>query len=84
MATQNRGAIVRGRHDSQVPILTFVDVDARIPQDHPLRTIKAYADRALTALSSEFDRMYAEVGRPSIPPERLLIGGDYIVFIDGG
>ncbi len=63
---------MRGRHDSQVPILTFVDVNARIPQDHPMRTIKASADRALTALSSEFDRMYAEVGRPSIPPERLL------------
>ena len=35
-------------------------------------TIKALADEALRELSSEFDRMYAEVGRPSIPPERLL------------
>ena len=63
---------MRGRQESQVPILTFVDVDARITKDHPLRTIKALADGALAKLSSEFDRMYAEVGRPSIPPERLL------------
>ena len=53
-------------------MLTFVDMDGRVPPDHPLRTIKALADEALRELSSEFDRMYAEVGRPSIPPERLL------------
>ena len=43
-----------------------------MPADHPLRTIKVLADEALTRLSPEFDRMYADVGRPSIPPERLL------------
>ncbi len=53
-------------------MLAFVDLDARVPPDHPLRIIKALADQALAALSPEFDRMYAEVGRPSIPPERLL------------
>ena len=45
---------------------------ARVPPDHPLRIIKDLADQALAALSPEFNRMYAEVGRPSIPPERLL------------
>jgi transposase len=50
----------------------FVDLEARVPPDHPLRTIKVLGDQALEALSPEFDRMYAEVGRPSIPPERLL------------
>ena len=44
----------------------------RVPDDHPLRLIKAVTDKALVALSSDLDRMYAEVGRPSIPPERLL------------
>jgi transposase len=39
---------------------------------HPLRAIKAMADTALHALSADFDRLYAETGRPSIPPERLL------------
>jgi len=53
-------------------MLAFVDVEARVPLDHPLRTIKALADEALERLSPEFDRMYAAVGRPSIPPERLL------------
>jgi transposase len=53
-------------------MLAFVDVETRIPQDHPVRIIKRLADEALAALSPTFDAMYAEVGRPSIPPERLL------------
>src|SRR6266511_740462 len=53
-------------------MLTFIDLEERVPQDHPLRTIRRLADAALAALSAEFDRMYAEGGRPSIPPERLL------------
>jgi transposase len=53
-------------------MLAFVDLEARIPPDHPLRTIKAFVDAALTALSPAFDQMYAVLGRPSIPPERLL------------
>ena len=63
---------MRGNREPQVTMLAFVDPDARVPKDHPLRTIKRLADGALAALSPEFDRMYAEVGRPSIPPERLL------------
>jgi len=63
---------MRGRCDPQLSMLAFVDLDARIPPDHPLRTIKRLADRALAELSPDFDRMYAASGRPSIPPERLL------------
>ena len=63
---------MRGRQDAQVSMLTFIDTEARVPSNHPLRTIKRVADEALAALSAEFDQMYAEVGRPSIPPERLL------------
>ncbi|MDP2661520.1 MAG: IS5 family transposase [Dehalococcoidia bacterium] len=63
---------MRGRQDPQVTMLAFVDLDARVLPEHPLRTIKTLADQALEALSPDFDRMYAEVGRPSIPPERLL------------
>ncbi len=65
-------AVVRGKREPQVTMLAFVDLEARVPRDHPLRTIKQLVDKALAALSPEFDRMYAEVGRPSIPPERLL------------
>src|SRR5579864_7315824 len=53
-------------------MLTFIDTETRVPATHALRTIKRVADDALKALSPEFDRMYADVGRPSIPPERLL------------
>ena len=63
---------MRGRQEPQVTMLAFVDLEERVPADHPLRTIKALADEALPRLSPEFDRMYADVGRPSIPPERLL------------
>jgi len=63
---------VRGRHDPQVSILTFIDPETRVPPEHPLRVIKAMTDKILATLSPEFDRMYAELGRPSIPPERLL------------
>ena len=64
--------LMRGRREPQVSMLAFVDLEARVPPDHPLRSIKAVADHALAALSPEFDRMYAIIGRPSIPPERLL------------
>ena len=53
-------------------MLAFVDLEARVAPDHPLRTIKGLADEALERLSPDFDRMYAAVGRPSIPPERVL------------
>ncbi len=63
---------MRGRREPQVTMLAFVDLEERVPKDHPLRVIKALADGALAELSGAFDGMYAEVGRPSIPPERLL------------
>ncbi len=53
-------------------MLTFIDLETRVPADHSLRTINELADGALARLSPDFDRMYADVGRPSIPPERLL------------
>ena len=63
---------MRGRCDPQLSMQAFVDLDSRIPPDHPLRTIKRIADRALAELSPDFDRMDAASGRPSIPPECLL------------
>ena len=63
---------MRGRYDSQVTMLAFIDLETRVPTDHPLRVIKMLADQALKALSPDLDRMYANVGRPSIPPDRLL------------
>ena len=66
---------MRRRQDPQVTLLAFIDLETRVPSDHPLRVIKKLADQALKALSPDLDRMYANVGRPSIPPERLLKHG---------
>ena len=63
---------MRGRRNPQASMLAFVDLEERVPPNHPLRTIKRFADRALTNLSPTFDAMYEAGGRPSIPPERLL------------
>jgi len=71
---------VRGKRERQVTMLTFIDLEERVPRDHPLRTIRRLADGALSALSAEFDRMYAAGGRPSIPPERLLKASLLISF----
>ena len=63
---------MRGRRDPQATMLAFVDLEERVPQDHPIRTIKIVADEALERLSPEFDQMYSKVGRASVPPERVL------------
>jgi transposase len=53
-------------------MLCLVSPESRVPNDHPLREIKRLADTALKKLSRVFNAMYAEAGRPSVPPERLL------------
>ena len=63
---------MRGRLNPQRSMLGFIDLEERVPPDHPLRAIKRLADRALGAISDELNDAYAADGRPSIPPERLL------------
>lgn len=63
---------MRGTDDKQASMFSIVSPEARIPADHPLRRIKAMADEILRGLSTTFDAMYSQTGRPSIPPERLL------------
>jgi len=53
-------------------MFSYFSPETRVPETHPLRSIKGYADTALKALSRDFDELYAITGRPSIPPERLL------------
>ena len=74
---------MRGRQDPQVTLLAFIDLKTRVPSNHPLRVIKRLADQALKALSPDLDRMYANVGRPSIPPERLLKSSLLIALYSG-
>ncbi len=63
---------MRGKSSDQMTMLTLCTPEQRVPKDHPLRPIKAIADEALKLLSRDFDAMYSNVGRSSIPPERLL------------
>lgn len=53
-------------------MFSYFSAESRVPANHPLRTIKMSADAVLRSMSPEFDRLYADTGRPSIPPERLL------------
>jgi transposase len=63
---------MRGENTKQSSMLMLMSPESRVPTTHPLRAIKKLADVALAQLSPIFDEMYAEGGRPSIPPERLL------------
>jgi transposase len=63
---------MRGHDRPQATMLTLVNPEKRVPSNHPIRRIKPVAEAALKELSPLFEQMYSEVGRPSIPPERLL------------
>jgi hypothetical protein len=63
---------MRGENSTQGHMFTYLSPEQRVPADHPLRPIKESADQVLKELSRTFRTMYSEVGRPSIPPERLL------------
>ena len=53
--------------DSQTGLLfSYVSCEARVPADHPLRTIRAIIDEALDVLSDRFDTLYSSAGRPSV------------------
>jgi len=56
----------------QSGIFSYVALEDRIPLDHPLRAIRKLVDQVLAGMSKQFDGLYSAVGRPSIPPERLL------------
>jgi len=63
---------MRGQDAGQGGMWSYVQPEQRIPQDHPLRPIRAMVDQALKALSPRFALLYSHTGRPSIPPEQLL------------
>jgi transposase len=63
---------MRGPEPKQVVLFSYLDLEQRIPTDHPLRVLKALVEPVLTELSPRFTELYASTGRPSIPPERLL------------
>lgn len=63
---------MRGDDPQNGAMFSYVMPEERVPADHPLRPLRRLVDAALTRLSSRFDRMYPDIGRPSIAPEKLL------------
>lgn len=59
---------MRGQADNQITMLSLVTANDLVPEDHPIREIKSIVDNTLRELSPTFTQMYAETGRPSIPP----------------
>jgi transposase len=63
---------VRGGDNRTGKLFSYVDLEARVRRDHPLRAIRSIVNEALLALEREFAGLYSPIGRPSIPPEKLL------------
>jgi transposase len=63
---------MRGDERHQGAMFSYVTLEQRVPEDHPLRPIRQMVDRALGEMSGEFDGLYSTTGRPSIAPEKLL------------
>ena len=63
---------MRGQVDAQQSMFVAFDLEQRVPDDHPLRPIKQWCDRALAGMSRDFNRAYTKRGRASIPPETLI------------
>lgn len=63
---------MRGSDVRQEGLFSYVSPESRIPENHPLRPIRAMTDRALKELSRDFEAIYSHTGRPSIAPEKLI------------
>jgi len=63
---------MRGSDVREEGLFSYVSPESRIPENHPLRSIREMIDRALKELSRDFDALYSHTGRPSIAPEKLI------------
>jgi hypothetical protein len=64
---------MRGQQERSGSLFSYVSIVERIPTSHPLRRIRKLADQALDRLNPTFCELYASEGRPSVPPEQLLL-----------
>ena len=71
---------MRGSDIQQDSLFSTVSPDSRVPKDHPLRPIRIMVDQSLKALDKDFDALYSDFGRDSIPPEKLLRAQLLMVF----
>ncbi len=65
---------MRGYENQQQQLFSYINLEERVPKNHPIRKLKSLVDQVLEKMSYHFDIIYSEVGRPSIPPEQLLKG----------
>src|SRR5580700_7270487 len=63
---------MRGRSHEQISMLTLRTPAQMVPPHHPIRRVKDIVDQVLRELGPELEQMYSRIGRPSVPPERLL------------
>lgn len=63
---------MRGHEECQDEMFSYVSLEKRVPQEHPLRRVREMTDQALRELGPQFEGLYSPVGRPSIPPEQLM------------
>jgi transposase len=67
-----RASTMRGFDEEPNHLFSYISIEQRVPATHPLRPIRQMTDRVLASLSPQFTKIYAPIGRPSIPPEKLL------------
>src|SRR5918995_3122514 len=67
-----REGLMRGSDMRTGELFSYVDLEERVPRNHPLRVIRRIVNEVLAELDDEFEKLYAAEGRPSIAPERLL------------
>src|ERR1700722_18175979 len=63
---------MRGPDHQQSAMISYLSPEQHVPSDHPLRAVRQMADTILVQLSQAFSQMYSDIGRRSIPPEKLL------------
>jgi transposase len=63
---------MRGGDERTGELFSYVDLEKRVRADHPLRAIRLIVNDALSALERDFSALYSPIGRPSVPPEKLL------------
>lgn len=63
---------MRGHVNRQTPMFVACNIEDRIPANHPLRKVKAWADTVLQSMRRDFTNAYSDRGRRGIPPEQML------------
>jgi len=65
-------ARIRGHDQRSGDLFSYIDIEERIPAKYPLRIIRELVNEVLVSFSSDFEAMYSQMSRRSIPPEQLL------------